>query len=71
MKGVDNMLLFILITKLFKEVIYVVLTVVFIILAALTMLMFTAGLKILGIIMMLLAAWTVVSFIRVALFKRK
>lgn len=71
MKGVDGMLLFILITKLFKEAIYAVLTVVFIILAALTMLMFTAGLKILGIIMMLLAVWTVVSFIRVALFKRK
>lgn len=59
------------ITRLFKEAAYAALTVVFIVLVALTMLLFTAGLKIIGTIFMLLAGWVVVNIIRVALFKKR
>lgn len=60
-----------LIIRLFKEAVYVVLTILTIIFVALASLLFKAGLTVLGLIMAGIVMWSIVTFIRVIRFKSK
>lgn len=69
MKGVIAMIAR-LIIRLFKEAVYVVLTILTIIFVALASLLFKAGLTVLGLIMAGIVIWSIVTFIRVIRFKK-
>lgn len=69
MKGVIAMIAR-LIIRLFKEAVYVVLTILTIIFVALASLLFKAGLTVLGLIMAGIVVWSIVTFIRVIRFKK-
>lgn len=59
------------ITRLFKEASYIVLTILTIIFTALAAVSFEAGLTVLGVIMSGVVLWNVISFIRIAKIKGK
>lgn len=59
------------ITRLFKEASYIVLTILTIIFTALVAVSFEAGLTVLGVIMSGVVLWNVISFIRIAKIKGK
>lgn len=70
MKGVIVMIAKI-ITRLFKEASYVILTILTIIFTALAAASFEAGLTVLGIIMSGVALWNVINFARIVKLKNK
>lgn len=59
-----------LIIRLFKEAVYVVLTILTIIFIALASLLFKAGLTALGLIMAGVVVWSIITFVRVIRFKK-
>ena len=59
-----------LIIRLFKEAVYIVLTIFTIIFIALASLLFKAGLTVLGLIMVGVVVWSIITFIRVIRFKK-